>query len=122
VPDAGNQHLRIEGLDEHARAARRPRSCVIDRIERAGEQDHRNVCQRRRLPHVQRDLVSVTSRHADVGEEDIGRIVAQPEHRRLAIADRDDVDGFIGKRLLDDALDRETVVSQQEFLSHLDSG
>ncbi len=47
--DAGDQLLRLEGLDEHTIAPDGADPLLIDRLERAGQQQHRNVLQPRRL-------------------------------------------------------------------------
>ncbi len=63
-------------------------------------------------------LVAVTLGHADVGEHDIGTIRADPLDRLLAVANRDHLDILTSKRQLDDALDRDAVVGEQEFMRH----
>ena len=65
-----------------------------------------------------RDLVAVALGHADVGEDDVRAIGANPLDRLLAVADHRDLDVLVGERELDDALDGHAVVGEQKLVRH----
>ena len=71
---AADDDLRLERLDQDAVAADRTRAGFVDRLERAGQEHHGNVRQRRVALDERGDLVAVPFRHPDVGEDDVGTI------------------------------------------------
>jgi hypothetical protein len=116
---ATDHELRLERFCQHAIAAGFGRACLVDRLERAGQQHHRNVRQPRRLLDELRHFIAVTARHPDVGEHDVGRRRLQTLNRLLAVADRGHLDVLVGERQLDDALNRDAVVGQEEVYGTL---
>jgi hypothetical protein len=70
---------------------------------------------------VLRHLVSVTARHADVGEDDVGRRFLQLRDRLIAVADRHDPHILVSEGQLDDTLNRDAVVGQKKGMRHLGS-
>ena len=76
--------------------------------------------QPRRTLDVRSDLVAVFSGHADVGQDDVGRLGIQARNRLVAVADCDHLDVFVGECQLDDALNSDAVVSEQESMGHLE--
>ena len=50
ILDAADDHLRLERLDQHAVAADGARARLVDRLERAGQQQHGNVREARDCP------------------------------------------------------------------------
>ena len=116
--DAVDDDLRLERLHQHAVAADLPGTLFVERLERAGEQDHRDVGEPRIVLDERRDLVAVALGHADVGKDDVRAIGDDPLDRLLAVADRRDLDVFVGERELDDALDRHAVVGEKKLVRH----
>ena len=115
---AADHDLRLERLDQDAVAADRSRAGFVDRLERPGQEDHRNVRGRRIALDERGDLVTVPFRHAHVGEDDIGTIPFHGIDRGLSVSHGDDLDVFVRERQLDDALDRDAVIRQQELVRH----
>ena len=91
------------------------RACFVDRLERAGQQQDRNVLQLGRLLDEHGDFIAITFRHSDIRQDDVGRILLHPVDRLLPIADGNDLDVFLGKRQFDDALDRDAIVCEQQL-------
>ena len=119
ILDAADDELRLERLREHAVAPGRGGARLIHGLERAGQEDDRNVRELRVLTNVIGDFVAVFSRHADVGEDDVGRRGFEPLDGLIAVADREDLDVLVGKCQLDDALNRDAIVGQQQSMRHL---
>ena len=80
---------------------------------------HGNVRQPRRLLDKRGNLVPALAGHADVGEDDVGRRGLEAVDGLVAVADGNHLDVFLGEGQLDDALDRDAVVSQQKSMRHL---
>src|SRR5215204_7802483 len=59
ILDALDDELRLEGLHQHAIAFRSSRARLIDRLEGAGEQQHRDVGELGRRLYKPRDFVPV---------------------------------------------------------------
>ncbi len=91
---------------------------LVQRLEGAGQQDHRNVRQPRIALDEGRDLVAVPLGHADIGEHDVRTIGAHPLDGLTAVADRDDVDVLVRERELDDPLDGDAVIGEQQLVGH----
>ena len=117
--DAADDQLRLERLRQDAVAREGVGARWIDRLGRAGQEHDRDVRQPRRVLHVRGDFVAVFSRHADVGQHDVGRLGIETRDRLVAIAHRHDLDVFVGERKLDHALNRDAVVREQESMRHL---
>ena len=113
-----DDQLRLERLRQHAVAAGRRRSRVIDRLERARQQDDGNVGEPGGFFDVLRDLVAVLAGHADVGQHDVRRRGVEARDRLVAVADRDDLDVLVRERQLDDALNGDAVVGEEERMGH----
>jgi hypothetical protein len=109
--DTANHELGLERLGQHAVAASLSRFTLIDWLERTGQEKHGNVRQPGRLLDVLRNLVPRFSGHADVGQDDVRRGRVEHGDGLLAIADRHDLNIFVGERQLDDALNGDAVVS-----------
>ena len=60
--------------------------------------------------HIRGDFVAVALGHVDVGQNDVRRIGIEPIDRQLPISDRRHFNVFVGKRELDDTLNRDAVV------------
>jgi hypothetical protein len=56
--------------------------------------------------------------HPDIREDDLGPIALGARDRPLAVANRDHLHVFIRDPELDDALDRDAVVSEQQLVGH----
>jgi hypothetical protein len=110
--------VRLERFRQHAVAAHRTRSLLVDRLERAREEQHRDVGQVRRVLHERRHLVPVPLGHADVGEHDVGPVGFDALDGLLPVADGNDLDVFVRERQLDHALNRDAVVGEQELVRH----
>ena len=78
------------GFGKHAVAARFVRARLIDRLERARQQEDGNMRELRRLLDVFRDLIPVLAGHADVREHDVGRRGFGAGDRLIAVADGND--------------------------------
>ena len=103
-------HLRLEWFREHVARARRSGTGLIDRLECAGQQDHGNVGKLRAAFHIRGDFVAVAFRHVDVGQDNIRWIGIEAVNCQLPVSDRRHFNVFVGKRQLDDTLNRDTVV------------
>ena len=90
----------------------------VDRLERAGQQHHRNVGKGRRPLDEGRHLVAVAFGHADVGQDDVGTIALDALDRVSAVADGDDLDVLVGERQLDDTLNRDGIIGEQQLVRH----
>jgi hypothetical protein len=77
------------------------------------------VTQRRRSLDVLRHVVAVLARHADVGEHNVGWRRHELGDGLIAVADGDDGHVLVGKRQLDDALNRGAVVGQEQGVRHV---
>ncbi len=116
--DAVDDHLRLERLHQHAVAAGGAGAALVERFEGAGQQQHRDLRQLGIVLDEGGDLVAVALRHADVGQDDVGALGADPLDGLAAVADHDDLDVLVGKGELDDTLDRDAVVGQQKLVGH----
>ena len=117
--DPRDDELRFERFGQHAVAPGGGRLRLIHRLERAGQQQDRNVLQPRRLLDVLRHLVPGPPGHADVDQHDVGRVRLDSLDRLIAVADGDDLDVLVGEGQLDDALNRHAVVGEKKSLRHL---
>ena len=70
--------------------------------------------------HIGRNLVAVALRQVDIGQDNIWWIGVETLDRQLPVPDRRDFNVLIGKRELDDALNRDTVVGQEKLMRHPD--
>ena len=108
----------FERLDEHAVAPHLFGTRLIDRLEGAGQQQHRDVLEIGPALHERRHVVAALFGHADVGEHDVGKLGGDTCDGLLAVVDGNHLDVLARKRQLDDALDGHAVVGQQELLHH----
>ena len=76
------------------------------------------MIQPRRLFDVRGHLVAIAARHADVGEDDVGRIGVQTGDSLIAVAHGDHLDILVGEGQLDDSLNRNAVVGKQKLMGH----
>ena len=116
--DEPDDDLRLERFGQHAVAAGLVGLHLIDRLERTGQQQHRDVREARLALDVAGDLVAVPAGHPDIREDDVGRLPVEHGNRLIAIADGDNTHILIGKRQLDDALDGHTVVGEEKDVRH----
>ena len=115
---AVNHHLRLEWFREHVARTRRRGAGLIDRLECARQQDHGNVGELRAALHVRGDFVAVALGHVDVGQDDVRRIGIERDRSPAARRRPRHVDVLVGKRQLDDALDRDAVVGEEKLMRH----
>jgi len=111
---AGGRDLWLERLHQHAVGAGLTSLVRVDRLERAGQQDDRDVRERRRLLDERGDRVAIALRHADIGQHNVGRLAFDPLDRLTSVGDGDDPDTGVSKRELDDATNGQAVVRQQQ--------
>ena len=78
----GDQRLRLERLGQEPVAADARRALLVEGLEGAGQQQHRDVRERRVLLDEVADLVAVLLRHDDVAEHDVGRHLLDPLEAR----------------------------------------
>ena len=64
------------------------------------------------------DFVAVALGHVDIRQHDIRRIRIEAVDCELSVSNRGHFDVFVGERQLDDALNRDAVVGQEEFMRH----
>jgi hypothetical protein len=98
--------------------ARRPRARLVERLERAGEEEHRDVREPRIGLHRLADLVAVPPRHDDVREDDVGPELLRLRHRVLAVVDGGDSVVLVREGDAHDLLDRDRVVREEKVLGH----
>ena len=113
-----DEALRFERLRHHRIATGLVGAVGIERLERAGEKDHRDRAVLRMRLHEFADFVSVLLRHDDVGEDDVGAHFGQLLDRLRAVIDRDHFVIAVGKREFDDLLDGDTVIREKDSLWH----
>ena len=77
------------------------------------------MLQPRRLLDVLRHFIPGPAGHADIDQHDVGRVRFDALNRLIAVADGDDLDGLVGERQLDDALNGDAVVGEKKSLRHL---
>ena len=113
-----DQRLRLEGLRDVARGAGARGALVVEGLEGAGQQQHRNVSERRvgfdRFAH----LVAALPRHHDVCEDHVGAHAARARDGVVTVVDRDERDVLAGEADPDHLLDRDAVVCEQQGLAH----
>jgi hypothetical protein len=85
---------------------------LVERLEGAGEEEHRDVLQRRVGLQRLAQLVAVLPRHDDVGEDDVGLDGAGLRERVLAVVHRRDLVVLGGERDAHDLLDRDGVIRE----------
>src|SRR5205823_3756353 len=110
--------LWFKGLCENPIAPRLHCLGLVHGLESTGQQHDRNVSQPRRLLDMSRYLVPRPAWHADVRQHNIRGIRLDALDRLIAVTDRDDLDILVGKRQLDDALNRDAVVGEKQGLRH----
>jgi hypothetical protein len=111
--------LRLERLGEYSVA---PGGCclrLIDRLERAGQQQHRDVLQAGRLLDVTRHFIPAFAGHADIDQHNVGWVRLDPLNRLIAVAHSDDGDVLVCECQLDHALNGYAVVGEKKSLRHL---
>jgi hypothetical protein len=121
ILDARDHLLRFERLHEHAVAVHLPGACLVDRLERTGEEQHRNVGEVGPPLDEGRDVVAAALGHADVGQHDVWQFDGNPRDRLLAVSDSYHLHVLAGERQLDDTLNRHAVVGEQELVRHKSS-
>jgi hypothetical protein len=89
------------------------RFCFVKRFKRTYKQHDRKIlCGL--IPSDQfADLISGQPGHVNVGEYNVGFQVCESCGRGVAVANRNDVDPFVGKRKIDNLLVRYRIVSEQ---------
>jgi hypothetical protein len=92
---------------------------LVEGLEGAGQQQHRNALQRGIALELGAERVAVQARHADIGEDDVGLDLTGANERVVAVVDGDELDVLVGERDPDDLLDRHTVVGQKQGLRHV---
>ena len=113
-----DDHIRFERFGQDAVAANLGRLRLIDRFERAGQQQHRDMRQPRRRPDVLGHLVARAAGHRHVGQHNVRRLLVDGGDGLVAVTDRHDLDVFVRERQLDDALDGDAVVGEQKLVCH----
>ena len=98
------------------RCADLPRAVLVHRLERAGQQQHRDVREVRPALDERGNVVAAPLGHADVGQHDVGSLNGNARDRLLAISDGYDLHVLSGERQLDDALNGHAVVGEQELM------
>ena len=118
LPDSTDHRLRLERFDQHRVTPDLPRTVFVDRLERPGQEHHRDMCQRGIRLDELRDVVAVTLRHAGVGQHDVRGLRRNSLYRMLSVANGDHADILVGERQLDHPLNGHAVVGEQEGLRH----
>ena len=118
VLDLGDQRLRLERLGQEPVAADAGGPVLVERLEGAGEEQDRDVGQRRRLLDEVADLVAVLLRHDDVAEDEVRTHVLDLLDRQAPVPHRHDLEVLVRERQLDDFLDGDAVVRKQDLLAH----
>ena len=110
--DLAEELLGVERL-RHDRVRADPVGALaVEGLERSGQQDHRNARRLRVALDRLADLVAVLLGHHDVGEDQVGAGLADLLEGPHSVAHADELVLAVGKRQLDDLLNRQTVVGQ----------
>jgi hypothetical protein len=112
--DSADHERRFDRFFEHAVRAARRQTCFIDRLEGAGQQQHRHTAQPVVAPHELRKIVAADLRQGRARQHDVGLVRDHLLHRLPSITDGDDVDRLAGKGQRDHPLDRDAVVREKE--------
>jgi len=118
LPHASGYRPGVERLRQHAVAAGGAGALLVDRLERAAQQQYGDVRERRDSFHVRRHLVAVGLRGADVGEDDVGRFGRDPLQRGPAVADTHHLHVTSREGQFHDAANRDAVVHDEELVGH----
>ena len=94
------------------------RALLIDRLERAGQQQNRHVLQPRHAADVRRQRVAVHLGQVHVDQHDVRLFGLEHLHGPAAVADRRDADVLVRERQFDHALDRDAAVGKKKRSGH----
>ena len=113
-----DQRLRLEGLRDVAVGAGARGALLVERLEGAGQEQHRNVSRGRVGLDRLADLVAVLARHHDVGEDHVRPRLARARDRVVAVVHGEEHDVLVREADADDLLDRHAVVGKEQGLGH----
>jgi hypothetical protein len=88
------------------------RFVVIERLERADQQHHRDVAELRALLYEVAKLVAILARHEDVCEHQVGVDFLHLPLGQVAAADGDDFDPLIFESLIDHLVNGDAVIGE----------
>ena len=95
-----------------------PRAVLVDRLERASQEEHRDVREVRPALDERGNVVAAPLGHADIGQHDVWQLNGNARDGLLAVSDGYDLHVLSGERELDDALNGHAVVGEQELMRH----
>ncbi len=91
---------------------------LIERLECAGQEQHRDVPQTRVSLDRLADLVAIPPRHHHVGEDDVRPELPGAGNGVLSIVDCGDLVVFARERDAHDLLDRDGIIREEKVLGH----
>jgi hypothetical protein len=113
-----DERLALEGLGDVAVGLGFAGAGLVERLEGAGQQQHRDVLEGRIVLDRLADLVPVPLRHDHVGQDDIGLLLAGSGERVLSIVDGDDLIVLAFEGHAHDLLDRDGIIREKKGLGH----
>ena len=88
---------------------------LVQRIERAHQQNHRYVCEQRVVLHELTNFIAIPYRHEHIGQNQVRLHIRQPAHRHFTIPDGDNFHSMFRQRQRHHFLDIAVVVGDQNF-------
>jgi hypothetical protein len=113
-----DEGLALERLRDVTIGADRAGARLVEGLECASEEQHRDVLQRWIGLDRLADLVAVSPRHHDVREDDIRPELPGAGDGVLSIVDRGDLEVLSRERDAHDLLDRDGIIREEEVLGH----
>jgi hypothetical protein len=86
IADPGQDHCRLDRLDDVIDGAERQAVLLVSRIAERGQEDHRGVARRGVLPQGGKDRVAVHLRHHDVEQDQVRHRQAGGDLKRAPAA------------------------------------
>ena len=110
----GADHFRsLEGLLQDGVAAGAPGFVFVEWLQQSGGKHHANVLETRLVFHVAAKLEAGFAGQENVGEDQVGIDVGQPQHGGVAIGEADHFEAFFAQDPLAHTLRVRAVVSQE---------
>jgi hypothetical protein len=113
-----DEGLALERLRDVAIGADRAGARLVEGLERAGEEQYRDVLQRRIGLERLADLVAVLPRHHDIRDDDVRPELPGPGDGVLSVVNRGDLEVLACESDAHDLLDRDGIIREEEVLGH----
>ena len=113
-----DQRLGFERLLDPGISPGSPGLALVERLERSGQQQHRDMLQCRLLLDGGTQLVAVFPGHVDVGQHQVGHQFLGPGIGAVAVVGNGQLVIFMGEGDLDHLLDGNAVIGQQQPFAH----